>query len=268
MTDKIWKFKDYKPFLNSLIEASSQRRGAISRLARSIGCQPSYLSQVLHSHVHLTPDQAYLTTTFFSLGEDECEYFLALVDFARAASPEFKKKLTNKMNDLRSRNQEIGQKLKRKSLENFQDQNLYYSSWIWGALHVLVAVPEYQTIDAISKRLNLSSEVLLPILQKLESFGFIKNENGKWTYVGGEVHLPRQSPLISLHHNNWRQRAILDSQKNSDEGIHFSGAYVLAKKDVEKIKELVQGLITAANAVAGPSESEELVCLNCDFFIV
>ena len=83
-----WLFREtsYKKALARLIEESAPERGTISRIADAIGCQRSYLSQVLHAKAQLTKDQAWNLCTFFGLPEMEATYFECLVDFERAST--------------------------------------------------------------------------------------------------------------------------------------------------------------------------------------
>ena len=268
MNANIWNHTDYKKFIKSIFHSKMAERGFISRLAEAGGCQPSYLSQVLNSKAQLTPDQACGMAVYLNLSEHETEYFIATVELARAVSPLLKKRLSIKLEALKSQANVVGERLKRATWQDNEFQALYYSSWSWIALHILVSIPEFRSVEAISKRLSLKPNVVSEQLIKLEEMGFVERKMGQWHHAGGEIHLPSNSPLISLHHNNWRARGVLDSQspKTSSDHIHFSGVYAVSKTDIENIRSVVLKMIEDANQIAGPSPSEDLAVLTCDFF--
>jgi uncharacterized protein (TIGR02147 family) len=280
MEISIWNYSDYKKYLRARSRALNLRRGFLSRLADAAGCQPSYLSQVLNSKVQLTPDQACSIASHLELSENEATYFLALVDLARAGSPLLKQRLSKQIFDLKTRAQKISERLQRPASQIADDQIVYYSSWTYSALHILSSTREFQTVDALSERLNIDREHVLNQLKQLESMGLVINEAGRWRHSGEELHLPATSPLISMHHANWRSRALMKAQANiadqhslpaqrlSAQGLHFSGVYAISREDVQTIREILLRAIEAANKVVGPSASEELVALTCDFFIV
>jgi len=54
----VFNHLDYKDFLKIQIEENHEAYGYKSRLAKAANCQKSFLSQVLNSHIHLTPEHA------------------------------------------------------------------------------------------------------------------------------------------------------------------------------------------------------------------
>jgi uncharacterized protein (TIGR02147 family) len=268
MDISVVNYKDYKKFLREYISGTKPQRGIISRLAQAANCQPSYLSQVLNSHVHLTPDQALAMGEFLNLSSLELDFFLLLVDHARSGSSKLKKRLESKIEEIKSKNEDLSQRLSRPKVELTENQAVYYSSWLWAALHVLVDIPQFQSTTAIAKKMRIEESAALSCLERLEQMGFIKREQGHWKHSGVEIHLPKESPLISMHHNNWRQLGVLKSQQHIESDLHFTGVYAIGAADFEKIKELILKNLMQVTKMAGTSPSEKLVCINHDFFEV
>jgi plasmid maintenance system antidote protein VapI len=88
----IFVFNSYKPILRQYLRAKG-KRGALSRAAEALNCQRSYLSRVMNSELHLTPDQAFMLARFWKLPHQEREYFQLLVEHERASTREYKEEL-------------------------------------------------------------------------------------------------------------------------------------------------------------------------------
>jgi len=142
----------------------------------------------------------------------------------------------------------------------------YFSTWIWSAIHFLTSIPEYQSLENISDRLGLKLSVTLQFLEQLQTQGLIENQGQRWIYKSGEFHAPKDSPLVRLHHQNWRMRAVVDAQDLNSEGTHFTAVQTVSKNDYEKIKNLLLQFISEASSIAGPSTPEEGIVITCDVF--
>lgn len=74
MKENLFSFLSYKAYLSSKTGASNTKRGEKTALAKALGCQPTYISQVLHGNAHLSLEQAEKANSFFSHTDDE-EFF-------------------------------------------------------------------------------------------------------------------------------------------------------------------------------------------------
>jgi uncharacterized protein (TIGR02147 family) len=266
MSVTLWNYVDYKKYVRSEIESSQPARGALVRLAQGAGCQPSYLSQVLSREVHLTPDHAYSLARFLKLSGDAARYFCLMVDFARASTLPLRDHIKEQMTELRSAYFDVGKRLERERPLLELHQALYYSSWLMGAAHIMTAIPEFQLVAQAARRLQVSEAVLVDALRQLEQMGLVKKNGQRWLYAGGDIHLAKESPLISLHHQNWRTRAVLAAREPNSSALHFSGIYAVGKEDLDRLKDIFLDALQRANKIAGPAPSEELICITCDVF--
>jgi uncharacterized protein (TIGR02147 family) len=262
----VFAFQDYRSFLHSSIQAQPEQWGLIAKMAKAANCQRPYLSKVLKGDAHLTPAQGYGLTQFWKMTSDETDYFMSLLEAERAGSPRYREYILRKAQTLKKSHEDLAKRVKRESAVIENEQIDYYSSWHWVAIHVLVSIPEYQTIEAICRRLSLAPHLVEYVLRRLETLGFVRRESEKWRFVSHDRHIPRGSPLVAFHHSNWRHRAILDAQDPNNDSVHFTVVQSLSRSDYEQVKQLVLDFIEKASKIAGPSKKEEMMCLSCDLF--
>jgi uncharacterized protein (TIGR02147 family) len=262
----VFGFSDYREFMKAQIAAAQNEWGLISRMAEAAHFQRSQLSRVLSGHLQLTMDQAFGLSEFWKLNEAEHTYFLKLVECSRAGQKRYRERLRNELDKLRKEQENIAARLKQPPAQEIE--TFYYSSWHWTALHILVSIPQFQTSKAIAERLNLPLLKVERCLVELKKFGLVQFSSGRWTFSSQTTHLPNSSPFISAHHLNWRQRAVLDSQSQETDGIHYTMVQSLSESDMQKIKAMILRMIDDYNRVAAPSKEEELICFTCDFFRV
>lgn len=265
---RAWFFEpqSYKRLLSRLLEQDGQTRGIISRAADAIGCQRSYLSQVLHGKVHLTRDQAWGLCRFFHLNPDESTYFETLVDFERASSAAYKKYLEDKLDILRKDASQIAKQFSESAGFSEPDALDYFASWLPSAVHILTSIKEYQDPAKIAARLQINPERVREALQQLEEKGLVKHEKNRWVFGKGVGYVPRESTYVTLHHQNWRQEAVEDARSSKSEGMHYTMVQSISKKDFEALKGVVLEFIARAKKIAEPSEPELLTTMNIDFF--
>lgn len=268
----VFEFDSAIEFLQSRMKARSREWGLITQMAEAIGCQRSHLSRVLKEEVYLTPDQAACLCDFFELSENETEYFMTLVHLSRASHPSLKQKMQRKLTALKRAHQDLATRLQEPSLQDREFARTYYSAWYWGAIHILTSISEYQTLEKICEKLVLSKKKVKHCLQKLESQGFVEKVKSReqeiWRCLPKSLHLPAESELISLHHSNWRERAVMDSTETNTGQIHYTITQSISRRDMEYLKELFLNMIDHYKKTADPSKPEELICFNLDFFKV
>jgi uncharacterized protein (TIGR02147 family) len=262
----VYEFKDYKDFIRSKISERGKERGYKTQLATAAGCQRSFLSLALSSHVHLTPDHAAGLSLFWRLSEDERDYFLELVNFARAGSMNLRKILKQKLDSMKRSHEDLATRFKKEAPIVEQEQVLYYSSWHWSAIHILLSVPGFESVDKIARRLSLSSQVVELSLQALEKMNLVARAETHWRATKHDIHLPRNSPLTSSNHMNWRHRAVLSSQSHNEKSLHYTAVHSLSHADYQRVTELLFSLLDRSRSLIGPSKEETIACMNIDWF--
>jgi len=261
----VYEFESYKSIMAVFLTGEGQR-GQLSRASELLRCQPSFLSRAITKEIHITPDQAFMLTQFWQLDDNERTYFQTLVEWERASDLSYKTHLWKKIKELKKNHESLQNRTKKMDFELHEQQSLYFSSWIWSAVHFLVCISEYQTVSRISSRLGLSEDVVLYYLESLKKFGFILNNGKRWEYQRGQFHLPKHSPFASMYHQNWRLRATIDSQSPQSDGLHYTSVLTLSKVDYSRLRETFLKFISESESISKPSLAEEAVALTCDVF--
>jgi hypothetical protein len=246
---------------------SEGQRGALSRAAEALNCQRSFLSRIMNSKLQLTPDLAFKLCMHWRLSFSEREYFQTLVEMERAIDPNYAAHLSSKLKLMKQEHESLSNRSKRPAPNEAHDM-LYFSGWYWTGIHFLTSIQEYQTADAIAARLSLSKTFVVDCLEQLRSWGFVNKVGNKWEYKGGEFHLPKNSPLVILHHQNWRNKAVMDAQAMHNESVHYTNVHTVGRSQLPQLKELLLKFISESNELLKSSDTEDCVVLLCDLFKV
>lgn len=268
---RVYDAKDYKHYLRQTIAANKATRGYQARLAEAAGCQKTYLSQVIHTAVHLTPDHGIGLCNFWRLGPDETSFFLDLVHLERSATKELRSYLSARLDRARAGAATLTRELKKPALEGEGARLAYYGAWYLSAIHVLVSIPDEAggwTAVRIATRLRLPEPLVKDSLTRLEEMGMVARSGSGWTSVQRDIHLPGESALTALNHFNWRHRALTRLQEGGSNGLHYTAVHTLSRDDITRVRDCIRQCIMDTRAIVAPSPEEELVAFTCDFFIV
>lgn len=269
MKKTIFEYTDYKPYLNDLFDEKSQEtKGYKSKVSAAIGIQLSYLSQVLHRNVHLSLEQAEALNTELGHSHQEAEYFLLLVQHARAGTKNLRERLQQQIKALQEKRFVLKNRVAGTKELSSEDQMTYYSRWIYAALHMAVAVPELNTRDKIAQYLGLDASVAAEALEFLVSKDLVRQEGSTYSIGEARLFLGADSPMIRQHHTNWRMQSLQALERPLHEQLHFSTVVTLSRDDFNKIRENLIRNINEARAVIRESKEEEVAALNLDFFLL
>ena len=262
----IFSYDDYRSFLKARVKGDKTAWGLWGKLALAAGCQATYLSQAMKGRVHLTSDHIFGIARFLKLSEPEEDYFLLLLDYAKAGTKALQEKHLTRIRRIRKDREDLAKRFQKPKLEVGEAESIYYSAWFWSALHVIITIPEFQSVDAIAKRLLLPPELVEHSLSILEQKGILKKEGRQWRLGSADLHIPKDSPMIGVHHMNWRQKAVLDALTPRSESVHFTAVYSISRADYQHLKEKMLELIEHSRIIVGPSPEEDLICMTCDIF--
>lgn len=260
----VFGHSSYKSVMKTYLRGEG-RRGALSRAAEALNCQRSFLSRIMNSKMQLTPDLAFKLCLHWRLSLAEREYFQALVEMERAVDPVYAAHLRDKIKVIRDAHESISNRAKRPSPTGSHD-TLYFSGWHWTAIHFLTSIKEFQTVDSIAMRLHLPKKFVTECLEQLQVWGFVRQLGNIWEYSGGEFHLPKDSPLVILHHQNWRNKAVQDAQAMGNESLHFTNVHTVSRANLALLKELLLKFISESNDLLKSSGEEDCVVILCDLY--
>jgi uncharacterized protein (TIGR02147 family) len=260
-------YTEYRKFVRDKIASHQDERGYQGKLAAAARCQKSYFSQVLKGDANLSLDQAMGLVEFWGLNELESEYFIELVTLARSHYPPLVRMVKERLRGMVERHERDSKSTGASEIVVDNDW-LYYSQWYWSAIHILVGIPRFQNVSMISRCLNLDEGLVEQALQSLKQQGLVEQSGARWNTKPGHRHLSSSSPLNAMNNANWRERAVLDSQRLRPDSLHYTSVQSHSRKDVEAIRQVFLEAIAKSRAIVRPSANEEMTSLCVDFFRV
>jgi uncharacterized protein (TIGR02147 family) len=266
MEKSLFEFDDYKKYLVYILQTKGSSRGLRSRLAVHLRCQTAYISQALNGRVHFSLEHAIRISDFLGHSEEEGTFFMLLVHLGRAGSTTLKDYYHKQIDLILKRRQIIRERIHVKNVLSTETQTIYYSSWYYAAIHILISIPRFQTKAAIAEALKLPISTVSDGIEFLVSSGLAIFCSGKYKIGASRIHLGQDSPLISKHHINWKMRAIhaLDVPANQD--LHYSSVISLSDNDSSKIRSILLNAIEKTEPILKESNEENAYCLALDFF--
>lgn len=139
MINDIFPENDYKEYVKkALIEKG---HGSRLKLAHAINCHSAYITLVLNKEAHFSIEQALEVSAFFNHTQDEEEFFLLLLQLAKAGSKRLKDFTKKKINKIREARALVSNRIKDTEELDVSTQAIYYSRWYYAAIHVLVTIP-------------------------------------------------------------------------------------------------------------------------------
>lgn len=263
----LFEYIDYKAFLKEKIRESGER-GYLTQIAEAASCQKSYLTQVLNHHVHFTPEHAAGISIFFNFDESEGDYFIELVNLARAGSEILKKRIQRRLAQIKQERLNLSKRFKVESISDDASRALYYSHWLISAVHMAVTIPGLTTPKSLSQHFHVEETEIQKILEKLNSLGVVEKEGGRWKTTSSLIHLPKDSMFSQMNHLNWRMQAVLDSQKANRDHVHYTSIASLSKIDFQSIQATILRMLDQQRKTITSSKEEILGCFTCDWFEV
>lgn len=265
----IYDFTDYKKYLEAWIDAQPSRGyGQRGKMARSIGCQTAYISQVLNGPLHLSLEQAERMNAFLGHGQDEANFYLLLVQFGRAGMENLRRHFRRLLEEASAKAASLKKRVPTNLEVKPEDRAVYFGSWVFSAVHVLLTIPRHRTKAAIARELRLPLERVVEVLDFLVAHGLVRQEGNQFVVGQALIHLGNDSLLVAKHNANWRAKTLesLDRGRKSD--YHYSSVVSVSRADAARLQRMVTEFIAGVQAVVQPSKEEVLQALCVDLFQV
>ena len=262
----IFDFKEHGEYLEWVFKTNSPRRGAKVRFAEAIRIQPAYLSQVLSGRQSLSLEQTDQANQVLEHTADESEYFISMVSAERAATPSLRAHYRNQMNTAVQRRGEVTGRLGKRSEMSAEAGLIYYSSWLYPAIHIACAIPGMRTRRALVKRFKINTLLASKILEFLVAHGLLTKAGDEYSITAYWPRLNRESANIIKHHTNWRMQAIQNLDFQTEKELHFSGIYAVDEASAKILKDRMLEFIKDQMKVIEPSPSEKLLVIGIDLF--
>jgi uncharacterized protein (TIGR02147 family) len=262
-------FSDYRSYLKALCALETSQRGFRARLSRAAGCQASYFSQMIQGRVHLTEDQIIGIAFDLDLAPDETEFLLLLLRHEKAGTKKLKEYIEKQIQRSKLEYQNLKNRVVAKGTVPMHEVlGVYFSSWIYSAVHLLTSSEETQTVEAISSRLHLPATKTKETLEFLQSSHFVEKKGLRWIYKSGAIHIEKCSPFQPAVQMTRRELATRSIALNSGDAVHFSSLFTIDEADFHKIRELLSKYVEASHKQIERSGTSRLACMCLDLFEV
>ncbi|MBX3040110.1 MAG: TIGR02147 family protein [Bdellovibrionaceae bacterium] len=262
----IYQFTDYKAYVNEWVSAQpKQGFGEYRRMATSLQISTTMVSQVFKSDKHLSLELASDLCDYLRMDEDETEYFLLLVDHARAGSHKLQKRFERQIKARQEKAKKLENRVKATEL-GIEEKSVFYSSWIYQGVRMLTDLQEYDDADAIAKRLNLPKNQIQKVLDFLIQNQLVMKERNSLKLGNARTHVGSSSPLVSRHHQNWRLQGLTKMVQADEDQFFYTAPMTLSSEVANWIRQELPSIVERINAKVIPSPSETVRCLNIDWF--
>ena len=270
MTNSVFEFNEYRSFLKQVLKAYPKNgHGIRSVWAQAIGCQVAFVSHVLNGLYDLSSEQAESLARHLALNKDETEFLILLTQKEKAGTHTLKKFYNQLIEEKKQQRENVRERMKIKENLSLEDQSIYYSKWLYSAVHILLTISEYQaSAEKISEYFNTPLAMIREVLDFLETRQLILLKNGRYIVQNNFLFINKESPLFSHQQSFWRQKAIESIYKNNSEDIHFASIFTLSETDLKKVKEILLKSIEDSTEVIKPSKEEKLYSICIDLFEV
>jgi uncharacterized protein (TIGR02147 family) len=262
----LFEHADYKVFIKNWLKSQPKAgRGLLKQWSEKLGVSTTLMSQIFNADKELSLELASEFCDLMNFSDGEADYFLMLVEYSRAGSVSLRKRLKRKIESEQKKAQNIGQRLKVEELPDFT-KAIFYSNWMYTGIRNLTAIPGLQTVDSLAEHLKMPRVQIQKVIEFLLENGLCVMEKGKLHVGPKRTHIGANSPLVAKHHQNWRLQSFQKMPLQKEEDLFFTFPMSLSKADAKKIRQYLPSVIEEIHKIVGPSDSEEVRCLNIDFF--
>jgi uncharacterized protein (TIGR02147 family) len=265
---KIFTFESYKQYVLSRVRAMpSGGKGQFKRMAQSLGVHTSLLSQVFRGEKNLTPEQAHGIARYLGLSESETDYFIELVQLARAGSNDFRRYTRARLEKLR-REAEAESGAESPLEEPLSERNrvVFYSNWYYSGIRILTSIPAFQDLDAISEYLQLPKALVSQVMDFLVSSGLCVKQGERIGIGPRHTELRENSPLVARHHLNWRFKAIERMPRVTPSELFYTSPLSISEADAPEVRKILVEAIERVSRLLARTKPEKAACLSIDWF--
>lgn len=262
---RVFVYQDYKRYLNDYIELlPNGGRGERRRMATHLGCQMSFITHVLSGEKDFNHEQILSLAKYLGLSKPETDYLVHLVSFNRAGTPDLRSYFAEKLQEIRAANENLKVRLRGEGKLKVEEEVIYYSSWIYGAIHMAATIPRLRRLDKLAEALNVDEDFVLEASQRLAQMQLIEMSSREISPGKKHLYLERGSPLLRQMHSSWRNKVIDLLNNDRVEDLHFTQCFTVSAKDLPKVREVFVEAIAKSLEIIRPSREEEMAVLCID----
>ena len=264
----VFEFNDSRQYLRGHLKSLPKKgRGELSKIAAHLQTNSTLLSQILSGTRHFNAEQTYSLSRYLGHTDLELEYFSLLVQKEKAGNHELKKHLEKRLTEIKTEAQKLSKRISHELKLNDQQRAIFYSSWIYSAVHLLTSTNEKGiNLDEIIEYFNLPRERAIEIVHFLSGSGLVVEERGRYQFAVKSTFVEKGSPFLLKHHSNWRVNAIRKSEELLDQELMYTGQFSLSEKDFHKLREKMTEFLKSINDTVKDSPPEKIAAFNMDWF--
>ncbi len=266
----IFAYDDYKEFvLNRMKLYPNEGYGQFRKFAKALNMSTASVSLIFKGDRHLMEEKALEAALYFGLSGRKTDYFLLLVQYAVAGSAKLKKYYQEKIAQMREQQNKLANRVVTNLSLSEHDKAIYYSEWLYAAIRVCLALPNCQSVDAISQVLKVSPMRVSQALEFLVSVGIINEKQGTYHVNEVDFHLEPDSPYIMQRQLQWRIKAMRFMEENrlyDHKGFFFTAPMSISKKSADEFHAKIIDLILSLKESVAKEKPEVLFNFNIDWF--
>jgi uncharacterized protein (TIGR02147 family) len=266
----IYQFTDYRAFLNDHFKKQERGgRGQLSKLAQLLDVHSTFISLVFKNKRDLSLEQGLLVAQYLKLTDPEIEYFLNLIQLARAGHHELKRFIAQKIKLAQAAAKRLGTRFEHERQLGAEERQIFYSSWHYSAIRIYTSThPSGRTAEEICAYFKLSRKIVMSALHFLKQSQLIIEKKDHYFVGPQRTFLEKDHPMIKCHHTNWRQKALNQFEELTDDEMMFTTTLSLSRNDFNAIREHLAQVVKKTSDIMKETNPEEIVCLGIDFFVV
>jgi hypothetical protein len=240
-------------------------RGQFRKMASHLRVHTSFISQVFRGAKDLSLEQGAALCDFFGMSDDESEFFIALVEVARAGTPRLRGLIQKRIDYMRQRAGELSRMLPQDRKLSEAEQATFYSDWAYSGVRLTASLPGMASVDAIAERLDLPRQIVGNILKFLTDRGLLVHGDHGFALGPQRIHIDGELPFARCHHRNWRQKAANRLGLIRNDELFFSAPLTIGRGDMLTVRAEIQKLIERVSGIVDTTNPDTMACLNIDW---
>ena len=262
----IFEFNDYKTLINTWVKSQPKAgHGQLRKMAQHLGVNSVVMSQVFRGDRQLNLEQALSLSRYVGLNDLENEYFLLLVLKERAGTEELRSLHSKQLKKVKESSRSLKERIRHHEFSQ-EAKAVFYSQWFYSAIRLSSSIPNLNAVTDFADYLELPRSTVTNALKFLIDQNLVESNKGKLSLGPQVTHIGEDSTMVDLHRRNWRVKALQSLEHKGKSNLFYSGPMVVSKKCASEIRSLLIQLIETSTQKAVDAKSEQLHCLNIDWF--
>ncbi len=235
-------------------------------MAEVLSVSTTLISQVVNGEKHFSMENANSLSEHLALNDREADFFLLLVEHARAGTHGYERRLSRRIISAREAALKLNDRLKNDRNLTAVETATYYSDWTFTATTNFIACEPLTDVESLAARLQISRAQAARVLEFLLDSGILVRRDAALDIGAKHTFLQRESPFVSKHHQNWRLQGFQQMNHQRTDDFFFTAPISLSRETALQIRKELPNFVEKMMNWVGPSPSELVRCLNIDFF--